>query len=164
MTPVEQRYDQQSRDFKTITDRAGDTFLGSNKKHEDGEDTLNLLFKNGMLHIFDEAPLEKLAGELSTIMKDTPKNKAKDDFADALRYCVVTMPWDWTCLVKAKSSTEIANEMAKPLTEAEYIAMEIETRRGVFVDPMKRRSMSLEEQGWSDIEEELDEWNGRYVG
>lgn len=160
--PIEKRYDQQARDFKTISDRAGDTFLGSNKNHEHGEYALNTLFKNGMLHIFDEDPLQKLGSELSTIMRDTPKSKAKDDFADALRYCVVTMPWDWTILVKEKSSTEIAEALARPFTNEEVVAMEIEARRGNFFDPIKQRSLEMEDQGWTEIEEDIMEWNSRY--
>lgn len=162
LSVVEQRYDQAARDFKTITDRAGDTFLPANKKHTDGEDCLNLLFKNNMLLLFDCDPMPKLGAQLMSLMRDTAKNKAIDDFADALRYCVTTIPWDWSNLRKAKSITEIRDALEAPLTEKELLALEISKRRGKFYDPMKERGRSLEQIGWDEIIDDIDDWNEFY--
>lgn len=155
---LEQRYDQQARDFRTITDRAGESFLGSDKRHDRGEDVVNTLFKNDMLFIFDIPDLQALGHELSQLMLDTPKKKAKDDYCDALRYCVVTIPWDWECLVGKKSETEKEIDMSRPLTDDERVALELAERRGLFVDELRPSG----DTGWGELVAELEEWNDRY--
>jgi hypothetical protein len=154
---IEQRYDQGSRDFRTISDRAGDTFLGSDKRHDRGEDVVNTLFKAGMLQIFIDPDLEYLGTELTSLMLDTPKNKAKDDFCDALRYCVVTIPWDWTCLKGEKSDIDKELEKYRPYTDVERVKMEIDERRGEFSDKPHR------DNEWNDLDSEFEEWNARYI-
>jgi phage terminase large subunit-like protein len=119
-----QIYDAAAKDFGTIAQRAGEGFLPADKNHERGEQVVNSLFKNDMLVIFDDPELGKLAGELVQLRKDTPKNKAKDDFADALRYAVMAPGWDWSFIVGAKPADWVPP--TKKLTPQEQ---EIQERR-----------------------------------
>lgn len=99
LDPVGKFYDYASKDFAIIQSRSGDNFQQADKSHERGEQIIGVLFKSGMLTIDSGDPeLEKLANELSNLRVNTPKTKAKDDFCDALRYCVVKMPWDWSAI------------------------------------------------------------------
>lgn len=91
-------YDWQAKDFATIAGREGEAFFPAEKSHEIGEQILNVLFKNRMLDIDDVPELEPLAHEFTTLKNSTPKNRAKDDFIDALRYAVTLIPWDWTAI------------------------------------------------------------------
>jgi phage terminase large subunit-like protein len=94
--PALQSYDWQAKDFFTIASRAGIAFVPAVKHREQGENLLNTLFKLGMLVIFDDdVELNKLITEIITLKKDERKQIAKDDFYDALRYCVAPIPWDF---------------------------------------------------------------------
>lgn len=151
---VLQKFDQQSKDFGTIASRAGESFLPSEKSHERGEDVINTLFKNDMLFVFDTPELQKLGTELSNLMKSTPKNKAKDDFCDAMRYTVVDIPWDWSALKGEATDEEREEQGKKPYTEEDRLLQEIEERRGEHKEN--------KEPGWGELEEEFAEWNERY--
>jgi len=141
-----QYYDQAAKDFHTYASRMGEAFQASEKSHEIGEDILNVLFKNGMLSIDqDEPELQKLAVELSTLKKNTPKNKAKDDFTDSLRYASTKIPWDFTII---KGELPEGYVVAKP-DQPEYV-----TRREEVL-----AAMSQEEAG---IREEFEELNEQY--
>lgn len=96
MKPVAQYYDWHNKDFFTIASRIGEPFQQAEKGHEIGEHIVNTLFKNDMLMVYDTDELRKLIQELENLRKSTPKNKAKDDFIDALRYAVAKIPWDFT--------------------------------------------------------------------
>lgn len=135
---IEQRYDYHSKDFAIIADRIGETFLMANKKHTDGEDVMNTLFKHGALSIHDTPELQKLCTELRNLVNETDKRKAVDDFSDALRYAVVGIPWN---LEKIKKDRPVV--VRKELSE-------IEMRRGQMVDRPKLDN---------DIIEELNYWN-----
>lgn len=161
MPVVQAAYDWQAKDFSIISTRAGEPFIKAEKGHDIGESTVNTLFKGGMLYILDDdeeaekKEAQKLITELSMLMKDTPKTRAKDDLCDALRYCVTQIPWDWSALVGAPSDDEIAEKNKdRPLTEKELLALEIEERRGAF----KRK----EPEGWSELTDEFDFWNDLY--
>jgi hypothetical protein len=93
-----QFYDWASKDFDTISTRMGEPFLAADKSHEKGEQVINVLFRNNMMSIDDTEELQKLAAELISLRRDTPKTKAKDDFCDALRYAVTRIPWDWSVI------------------------------------------------------------------
>lgn len=96
---VGEYYDWNSKDFWTISDRLGGSFQKADKSHEMGEQSLNVLFKNSMLHIFDTPELSKLDSELRNLNRTTAKTVAKDDFTDALRYATTKIPWDFSCLI-----------------------------------------------------------------
>lgn len=147
LNPILQCYDWGSKDFFTIAERAGEAFTHADKDHSKGEEILNTLFKNNMLLIYDTPELQKLATELSTLRRDTPKKKAKDDIADALRYSVTRIPWDWSQIGKDP----------EPLAEADHTPtaseQELADRRARFSEH------AADEQR---IEQEFADWNEAY--
>jgi hypothetical protein len=154
---VVQKYDQAAKDFHTIAERAGESFLPAEKSHDVGEATVNTLFKNDMLVIFDDPELQKLGTELTSLMRSTSKKHAKDDFADALRYCVVSIPWDWSALRGEQTEMEQLELEVKPYTAEERVAMEIAERRGEFTDGRQKKK-----DDWQELEDEFAEWNEAY--
>lgn len=157
IVPRLQTYDPAARDFGTIAARMGEGFVKAEKSHELGEDILNTLFKNDMLLIFDTEELRKLGSELLTVMKSTPKQKAKDDFCDATRYPAVLVPWDFEGALKIvdeDAKTEGSSQII-PMTDKEIEEDQIRQRRAMFFDPRS--------EGEADpIEDELEEWNALY--
>lgn len=153
LSPVMQCYDWASKDFRTISDRVGAGFIPADKDHERGEQILNVLFKNDMLLLYDTPELQKLAQELVGLRKETPKNKAKDDFSDALRYAVTRIPWDWSAITTEKlAGIETPEE---PLTAKQ---IELQDRRKDFLD--ERRDQA----GRDEIAAEIEEWNSLHDG
>lgn len=153
---VLQKFDQAAKDFGTIADRVGESFLPSDKSHDRGEEVINTLFKHDMLIIFDTSELQKLGGELGRLLKDTPKRKAKDDFADAFRYGVVDIPWDWTWLQNEPTEEAKAEVARRPFTPSELVALEIEERRGEFGKAGQAKD------DWSELDQEFADWNEAY--
>lgn len=149
--PIRQFYDWGNKDFGTIATRAGEPFEKADKSHDKGEDFINTLFKNDMLMIYEDGELAKLAGELSTLLKSTPKNKAKDDFADAFRYAITQIPWDFSYLTGAKSDMD--EEPEKPRNEKEQ---ELYERRQMF------EGGSGQEDEQNKLDDEFNEWNDAY--
>lgn len=149
--PVLQNYDWSSKDFSTIAQRVGETFSPADKSHDRGESILNVLFKNEMLDVFDTDDGEgrKLVSELIGLQRNMPKNKAKDDLADTVRYNVTSIPWDWEAITTAKL-------IRKPDGPAKTgLELELEERRKAFDEP---------EQLELSVHEEIEEWNSHYDG
>lgn len=133
-------YDHQARDFLTISARAGENFQSANKKQDEGQDILNTLFKNKMLEIDDTQELVPLMEEFETLLESTSKQKAKDDFIDALRFAVSRISWDWASITK-----EYVLETTKiNPTELDY-------RRGEI--------QAMNEQFSTMFDPEIEEWN-----
>lgn len=151
--PLRQFYDWGNKDFGTIATRAGEPFEKADKSHDTGEGIINTLFNNDMLFIYEDGELAKLAGELSTLLKATSKIKAKDDFADAFRYAVSKVPWDFTYLTGAKSDMD-PETPERPMNTKER---ELSERRSRFEG--QGGSGDEEEQR---VEEEFEEWNEAY--
>jgi phage terminase large subunit-like protein len=139
-------YDYAAADFGTIAQRNGVHFTKAIKNREDGIGIVNSLFSKGMLKIYDTPELMKLATELATLDTFTDKRHAKDDFADALRYAVIQIPWDFT---QAKDDQEVKEE-------SNY-AKQLRERREHYDG--KTCGPEDEEEQW-DVEEELSEWAG----
>ena len=156
--PVLERYDFASADFGQIANSLGEGFTHAEKSHAKGEEVINTLFHNDMLHIFDDPELRKLGVELLNLQKSTPKTKAKDDFADAMRYGVVSIPWDFEGIEGRDLLVEIEKPAPGPLTEKQLIAQQIDQRRGIYGN-------SKEEEGddWqTQHNAEIAEWNSQY--
>ncbi len=114
-----QYYDFGGKDFDIITTRVGEPFIKADKSHEKGEQVVNTIFKFGMLTIDEDDPeLRKLAIELSNLPKDGPVRKKNDDLADALRYCAVGIPWDFSKTVLPKESAETTDDEKKQQEES----------------------------------------------
>lgn len=135
------KYDYSCRDFYTIAQEMGLTAEPAEKSHAIGEQVLNVLFRNDMLCVYDLPELEPLGIELATIKLKTPKTKCKDDFADALRYAVTAVPWDWSVLSEKPEAKE-----AKPLTETDE----------------RRAQVMGKTDGLIGVEQEMDSWNELY--
>ncbi len=102
-----QRYDYHAKDFYTIAERQGDTFDKANKNQEEGSDVVNTLFKYQALTVHLTEELWKLVLELQSIKKGVDKRTKGDDFADSLRYCVISILWDWARIkVRKKKKVE----------------------------------------------------------
>lgn len=149
MNVVGQFYDWASKDFLTITNRMGETFISADKRHDVGEQIINALFRNGMLTIDDKPELSQLADELETVNYETKKNHAKDDMVDALRYAVTKIPWDWSS-VGEDSVTKLSVERVAPKMLSEHERQ----RRGLTFN---------EDDGLSlMVDEEIASWNELY--
>jgi hypothetical protein len=147
-TLVRKRYDWGCKDFKTISDRAGESFEPAEKSHEVGEEVINTLFKNDMLAIYEDPELMKLVTELSTLQKNTNKKHALDDMCDAFRYAVTSIPWDF----------EYLNS-----TQPVKATVEEEKLNGKETEIHQRRSRFNEEINYAaEIEAEFEEWNDAY--
>jgi phage terminase large subunit-like protein len=141
-----QYYDWADKDFWVIADRKGEHFEKAEKGHEAGEEILNTLFKNDMLLIYDDSELGKLGGEISSLLRSTPKNKAKDDFYDALRYTVTKIPWDFSFV-----GGELADQPESPQEVLTPMQIEVRERR--------QRFMEGESSGDDEIDAEIDAFN-----
>lgn len=142
---VQIHYDWGCRDFYLIAQAAGLHVEPAEKSHLIGEQMLNVLFKNQMLMIYDYPELDPLCTELATLRNDVPKNKAKDDFVDSLRYAISLIPWNWNAI---KSDFVIEPILKKPKRERE-----IDIRRKFW------EGEKSEEDGLVTADEELTHWN-----
>ena len=149
LQPVAQFYDWANKDFLEISTRMGETFAPANKSHEKGEEIINVLFKHDMLLIYEDEELAKLAGELSMLRHETPKNHAKDDFIDAMRYAITSVPWDFSAIT---TPAEYVDAPEETLTPAQ---LEVRERRKAFDEKSEEET---------SIEDEFDEWNEAYGG
>lgn len=158
---TQQFYDQHSVDFGTIAQSSGESFEKSEKSHEVGEHVINTLFRNNMMFLFDDDPeIAKLGGELQTLLKSTPKNKAKDDLADAFRYCLTKIPWDFSiCKLEVEQKQEILplwERGIETLSEKELMSLQIMERRGQIP------KYSQTQESWGETDEEIAFWNEEY--
>lgn len=147
-------YDYSAKDMYVIASNRGITLTPADKKQEKGTDILNSLFKNEMLEIERGDPeTEKLAVELTSVLKTTSKSSAKDDLCDALRYAVMHIPWDWTAVEDVLAKGKEPNFL--PIVPQET---DLERRTRERMDRHKKES-SLD-----PVEEELLAWNELYEG
>jgi phage terminase large subunit-like protein len=139
-------YDFASKDFHTIGTRAGYTFLIAEKSHEIGENTLNTLFKNDMLFVYDTPELNKLCTELSTLDTKTNKVNAKDDMVDALRYCVAKIPWDWSFLEEDPGSRTLEPLNGAGESMVPSLDPITEARRAAFMEQHAQEEYRIEDE------------------
>lgn len=149
ITPTMQFYDWADKDFEIIAGRIGEGLAPADKSREKGEKIINTLFKNDMLAIYTTDETHKLASELLGLRVDIPKNKAKDDFIDALRYAVSSIPWNWELGIKDIPPEE--KEKKKDMTNEEWDLARRKGEIGSFIG-----------QGTDSILQEFNEWNDLY--
>lgn len=149
-TLARQVYDWGSKDFGLIAGRCGEAFTPADKSHERGEALLNALFKNDLITIHDTPELRKLVGELISLRRETAKERAKDDFYDALRYCVTSIPWDWSLLGPQVTASEI-------VVPKSALQQQIDDRRGGFSEYAHEH-----ERETVRVEDEFEEANEAY--
>lgn len=102
-------YDFSGVDFGTIAEREGEPFIKAEKNRAKGDELLNTLFKYHMMDIDEGDPeLEKLANELVSLGKESEEG---DDFADALRYAVLLIPFDFSQIRALEKKEEVKKEI-----------------------------------------------------
>lgn len=141
-------YDWASRDFFIIGSRAGENLQPADKGRERGIAILNTLFKNGMLVVYDTPDNVPLIQELKTLKKGTPKNKAKDDSIDSLRYAIMPIPINWEGIILEK-------ELQPKKEEEKKVAID---RWGQPLHPTEEDK----QLGVNCVEDEIEEWNAAY--
>lgn len=144
-------YDYHARDFKTITDRMGLSFEKAEKGQEIGESTLNTLFKNTMLFIFDIPECQPIIQEFISIQSNADKRHLKDDSVDSVRYGVTKIPWAWDKKQLSLQNYKTPVKILSPIEQA-------------LVDRNKDRARMFENRYNNDyelsIEKEIAEYNG----
>lgn len=142
-----QHYDWSSKDFHTIAGRMGEgAFERAEKGHDIGEDIINTLFKNDMMFIYEDEETQKLAGELATLLRTTRKEEAEDDAADAFRYAVTKIPWDFSMILGGPAEGE--EQIEKPMNDMQR---QIADRRKAFEEHNHDEAQR--------VEDEFEEWN-----
>lgn len=134
-------YDYHAKDFGTICIRNGLSVKRADKSHDLGESVLNVLFKGEALKIFDLPQLNELVFELSNLKRDTPKRSARDDAADALRYALSRVPFDWTKL--GINLSQPRTSLVKPMTAIER---EMKERRSGLFKNQEEERVTVEEE------------------
>jgi len=156
MNVVQTSYDVSAKDLHTIASSYGLTLSPANKKQDQGTELLNTLFRNEMLKVQrGDAETEKLIIELSSVSKSTSKTIAKDDLADALRYAIMPVPWNWEAIDDYLNVHPIESEVTKEPIKVEETA---EQRR------MRERRGNYDQTEVDHIEKEMAAWNELYDG
>lgn len=147
---TQQIYDWASVEFGEIASRNGEPFTKAEKSHAIGEQVVNVLFRNDMLAIYEDGESGKLAGELCSLTVEGAKRTKKDDLADALRYTLVAIPWDWSVI-----SGAMPVGLEAPEAKLSPKEKELADRRKAFEEGDGREETQR-------IEDEFAEWNGLY--
>jgi len=153
---VVQSYDYQAKDFFIVASRRGESFVKADKSRDAGFQLVNTLFKTGALKIQKaDSEAEKLIQEITSLPAVYDKSRSgeravADDLVDALRYCVMAIPWDL-------SDYEIPSEdeVTKPEKQPTPLS-ESERRRLWFMGKLPEEPGLDHEKS---VEEELDELN-----
>jgi hypothetical protein len=154
LQPVVVSYDQSAKDLHTIASSYGLTLTPANKKQDQGTELLNTLYRNEMLKIQRGDPeTEKLIIEMSSVLKTTAKQTAKDDLSDATRYAVMPIPWNWEAIDDYLTAHPIDSEVIKEPVEVEET--EVERR-------MRERRGDYRSEPIDSVEKEIAEWNELY--
>lgn len=140
--PLVASFDWGSVDFGQIAASNSEPFVKAIKDRTRGDEVMNTLFRFGMLVIDDigDEELEKLANELSNLGVDSIQG---DDAADATRYALMPIPWDFTGI-----------KVEKPVKPVEQMTS-LEQRRGGYVSDI------IPVDTWG-VEQELAEWGEMY--
>ena len=158
-------YDFANADFNTETQRAGEPFQKADKAVGKGEDLFNDLLKHGMLKIFDTEQLQKLGGECMSVVHETPKRSRADDFIDATRYCLMSIPWDMSEIVEEQKAKKKKQSRPKLPSDPDALARKNleDQRNGTYKGPDYVEGQNIDEaEGWQELENELEEINGYY--
>ena len=138
-------YDWGSSDFGQIAASNNEPFNKAIKDRTKGDELLNTLFRFGMLVVDDvgDYELEKLANEWSNLGVESISG---DDAADATRYGIMPVPWEFS---------EITKEMAKAKIVELKEKTQLEQRRGGFVSDQETPELD-------PVTQELLEWGDMY--
>ncbi len=148
ITPSGKYYDWASAEFEQISSRNGGGWTAADKKHDTGEKIINVLFRNNMMLLYETTEVGKLAGELSSVTIEGPKNKKKDDASDSFRYAVTKIPWDWSIISGAPPTDEDATPEMRSAVEREL--------------DERRKAFETHAAAESDLQDEFNDWNELY--
>lgn len=146
-------YDFASKDFGTIAQRLGASFQTAKKLHQQGELMFNTLLKAGVLKIYADDEGLKLGDELSRLGRKPGSLKGyvgADDLIDAVRYAVMSVPWDMDFLNSlAQGEKKVQNYRGKG--------------RMSDVDRMRREAYgnTRKQEEW-EYKNEVAFWNNQY--
>jgi hypothetical protein len=121
-------YDWACADLKTIANSTGLFFEPADKSHATGERILNTLFESNMLKIMKVGSWEDLATQMETLTLDEIKRYAHDDIADALRYSLTKIPWEYTDLTGKPTPIPIVQ---KANTRHEHLIKPADTEESI---------------------------------
>jgi len=142
-------YDYHAKDFKTITDRMGLAFIPAEKKHDVGEQIINVLFKNRMLEIESTMENMPIVNELVTLQLGTDKRKAKDDSVDSMRYALTKIPFDFSMVGYVPTREVVQQRQLSPHEVAQ--AERNKDRLRMFA--------SSDKTGLNEVQDEIRDWN-----
>jgi hypothetical protein len=147
-------YDYKDKDFFLIAQSAGEAFEKANKTRDEGYGLVNSLFKNGMLKIFRGDPeLDKLVSELMSLSATGDKRKAADDLCDALRYCCMAIPWDFSDVGKdAVSRLRLVDDPPDLRSEEQRL-------REQMVEDRRKFALGITEKVDDSYASEIEFWN-----
>jgi len=150
LQPSVEAYDWASKDFGTISNRAGRPFKKAEKNHEFGEMALNTALKSGMFQVYyDPEDVEdeslKIVREFETLGINSNKRHAKDDFIDSIRYAICEIPIDWETILNGAAPRKVE--------EASRSNFE-EVRPNDYWATKKDQ-----DSDWESIESEIGEWD-----
>lgn len=138
-----QVYDYGSADFGLIATRRGEPFLPAQKDRNAGVKRLNTLFQCNALHVFRDDESHKLISELLTVPPGNKNRHTIDDLTDALRYCIMQIPFDWSKISPTFTDKQLEVSASKPLTADELKKIQMEERRGIYRND-KRTAADIE--------------------
>jgi hypothetical protein len=152
-------YDWAAKDFGTISTRLGGGFVKA-KKGAEGVDILNTLMKNGMLQFFDTDDLRRYCGEFMTVQIDKMKENSKDDFADAVRFAIMEVAWDYVVAADGGEEAKALQEIGKKIMKTD-LALEIDERRRLVFGDDEEDDDNGEcvEDGWGELEGDINYWS-----
>lgn len=123
-------YDYGDADLAILAERDGGYFIKADKSRDKGWQTMDTLFGVGALAIYATPELRELGVELSRLTRKEDgterrgSNKVKDDLADAARYVVMSVPWDWKKILASSKLKEPVDELPdyskKPVDEEPF--------------------------------------------
>ncbi len=119
-------YDWAASDLGVIAQREGLPIQKANKDAVSGYGLINSLFKNNMLHIPNEPEFYPLIKEIERARESTKKKDLDDDAADAMRFALANIPFDFSKVVfdphfKPRVKRENMSKYGRPTTRAEMI-------------------------------------------
>jgi hypothetical protein len=106
----------------------------------------------------------KLVSEMMSLPLADKHKKFRDDLADALRYCVAMVPWDYAAISPTEFKDEVHVDPYKVAvpdqkwTAKEHLQWEINRRRGLTAPE------SQESEDERAFHAEIDYWNDAYGG
>jgi hypothetical protein len=143
-------YDWSSAEFGTVASRAGEAVQPANKSREEGTTIINTLFRNEMLKIYEDEESIKLINELNSLDVDTKKTKARDDAIDAMRYAVMGIDWDFSCINAPEPEKKDELDLLDP--RQKFIALQKMGKNPDYVQDLDDQVQSVvgELQEWED--------------